>query len=86
MRNPRDPYDQSSVRLLLAALSWLTTRRRQPLDSITRSAIARHLHMLVLHPASDSFDIQAALYMAGRAGMDAEGLLARFAGIAASLH
>lgn len=35
-----------------------------------------------MHPASDTFDIQAALYMAGRAGMDADGLLAGFAGAA----
>ena len=35
---------------------------------------------------SDSFDIQAALYMAGRAGIDANGLIAHFSGIPASLH
>jgi hypothetical protein len=86
MRNSNDQYDNPSVRLLLALLSWLTARRRRPLDPTTQSAIARHLHMLVLHPASDSFDIPAALYMAGRTGMDTEGLLARFGGIAASLH
>ena len=86
MRNSKDGQDQPSVSLLLAALSWLTARRRRPPDRATQSAIAHHLHLLVLHPASDSFDIQAALYMAGRAGIDADGLVARFSGIPASLH
>jgi hypothetical protein len=42
--------------------------------------------MLVLHPASDNFDVQAAFYMASKAGMDAEGLLARFSAVKANLH
>jgi hypothetical protein len=42
--------------------------------------------MLVLHPASDSFDVEAAFYMAGKAGLDAEGLLARFSAVATNLH
>ncbi|MGH8684039.1 MAG: hypothetical protein ACREUM_01670 [Nitrosospira sp.] len=86
MQHSKDRHDKPSVRLLLAALSWLTTRRRQPPDPATQSAIAHHLHMLVLHPASDSIDIQAGFYMAGRTGMDADGLLARFAGIATRFH
>jgi hypothetical protein len=49
-------------------------------------AIAHHFHLLVLHPASDSIDIQAGIYMADRAGMDAADLLARFPGITARLH
>lgn len=85
MRNSKDEH-KPSVSLLLAALSWLTAKRRCPPDPATRSAIAHHLHLLVLHPASDSFDIQAALYMAGRAGIDANGLIASFSGIPAGLH
>jgi hypothetical protein len=42
--------------------------------------------LLVLHPASDSIDIQAGLYMARRTGMDAAALLARYAGVGTSLH
>lgn len=34
----------------------------------------------------DSIDIQAGIYMADRAGMDAAALLARFRGITAQLH
>jgi hypothetical protein len=86
MKNSRDEQDKPSVSLLLAALSWLTSRRGRPLDPAMRSAIAHHLYLLVMHPASDSFDIQAALYMAGRAGIDAGGLVARFSGIQARLH
>lgn len=82
MQNSTDPHDEPSVKLLLSALSWLTARRRLHPDAATRSAIAHHLRLLVMHPASDTFDIQAALYMAGRAGMDADGLLAGFAGAA----
>lgn len=87
------------VRLLLAVLSWLTTRSgpipARPntpntgptkADQATRLAIAHHFHLLVLHPASDSIDIQAGIYMADRAGMDAADLLARFPGITARLH
>jgi hypothetical protein len=85
MRNSRDQNDKPSVRLLLAALSWLTNRPPHS-DPATHKAIAHHIHMLVLHPASDSFDVQAAFYMAGKAGMDAEGLLARFSAIATNLH
>ncbi|WP_151898900.1 hypothetical protein [Nitrosospira lacus] len=86
MKNSKDEQDKPSVSLLLAALSWLTSRRRRPLDPATRFAIAHHFHLLVLHPASDSFDIQAALYMAGRMGIDADGLVARFSGTPANLH
>ncbi|MDQ3186312.1 MAG: hypothetical protein M3Q16_07645 [Pseudomonadota bacterium] len=86
MQNFKDQHDKPSVKLLLAALSWLTTRRQRPLDLATQSAIAHHLHMLVLHPASDSIDIHAGFYMAGRTGMDADGLLARFGGIATRFH
>ncbi|KIO48219.1 hypothetical protein [Nitrosospira sp. NpAV] len=86
MKNFRNDQDKPSVSLLLAALSWLTSRRQRPPDPAMQSAIAHHLHLLVMHPASDSFDIQAAIYMAGRAGMDAGGLVARFSGIPASLH
>ncbi|SCX60935.1 hypothetical protein [Nitrosospira sp. Nsp1] len=85
MRNSRDLNDKPSVRLLLAALSWLTNKPR-PGDPAMQLAIAHHIHMLVLHPASDSFDVQAAFYMAGKAGMDAEGLLARFSAVATNLH
>lgn len=85
MRNSRDQNDKPSVRLLLAALSWLTNRPRHS-DPATRLAIAHHIHMLLLHPASDSFDVQAAFYMAGKAGMDADGLLARFSAVATNLH
>ena len=86
MRNSKEQRDKPSVKLLLAALSWLTVKQRHPTDSATQLKISHHLHMLVLHPASDSFDIQAGLYMAGRAGMDADGLLARYVGVAAKLH
>jgi len=88
--------DGPPVRLLLAVLSWLTTRSgpmagrpnrgQAPADPATRLAIAHHFHLLVLHPASDSIDIQAGIYMADRAGMDAAALLARFRGITAQLH
>lgn len=85
MRNSRDQNDRPSVRLLLATLSWLVNRRH-PFDPATRLAIVQHIHMLVLHPASDNFDVQAAFYMASKAGMDADGLLARFSAVKASLH
>jgi hypothetical protein len=85
MRNSRDKNNKPSVRLLLAALAWLTNRPR-PSDPTTQLAIAQHIHMLVLHPASDNFDVQAAFYMASKAGMDAEGLLARFSAVKANLH
>lgn len=88
--------DGPPVRLLLAVLSWLTTRSgpmaarpntgRAKADPATRLAIAHHFHLLVLHPASDSIDIQAGIYMADRAGMNATDLLARFPGITARLH
>ena len=85
MKNFKDQNDKPSVRLLLAALSWLTNRPRHS-DAATQLAIAHHIHMLLLHPASDSFDVQAALYMAGKAGMDADGLLARFSVVETNLH
>jgi hypothetical protein len=85
MRNSRDQNDKPSVRVLLAALSWLAHKPRHA-DPATQLAIARHIHMLLLHPASDSFDVQAAFYMAGKAGMDADGLLARFSAVATNLH
>lgn len=85
MRNCRDQNDRPSVRLLLATLSWLTHRSRHP-SAATQLAIAHHIHMLVLHPVSDNLDVQAAFYMASKAGMDAEGLLARFSAIATNLH
>ncbi|SFH29055.1 hypothetical protein SAMN05216299_105110 [Nitrosospira sp. Nsp14] len=91
--------DGPPVRLLLAVLSWLTTRSgpiaarpntantgRANADQATRLAIAHHFHLLVLHPASDSIDIQAGIYMADRAGMDAADLLARFPGSTARRH
>jgi hypothetical protein len=55
-------------------------------DAATQQAIAHHVHMLLLHPASDSFDVQAAFYMAGKAGMDADGLHARFSSVATGFH
>ena len=85
MRNSRKQNDKPSVRLLLATLSWLTNRPRRS-DPVTQLAIAQHIHMLVLHPAADDFDVQAAFYMASKAGMDADGLLARFSGVATNLH
>ena len=84
MRNSKS-QDRPPVKLLLSVLSWLTDRRRIS-DPAIQSAIAQHFHLLVLHPASDSIDIQAGIYMAGRAGMDAAGLLARYAGVKMSLH
>ena len=86
MQNLKSQYEKPSVRLLLGVLSWLTTRRHRLPDAATQSAIAHHFHLLVLHPASDSIDIQAAIHMARRTGMDAAGLLARYAGAKASLH
>lgn len=86
MQNLKSQYERPTVRLLLAVLSWLTTRRHQPPDAAIRSAIAHHFHLLVLHPASDSIDIQAGIYMARRTGMDAAGLLARYAGVKMNLH
>jgi hypothetical protein len=86
MRNLKSQYEKPSVRLLLAVLSWLTIRCHRLPDAATQSAIAHHFHLLVLHPASDSIDIQAAIHMAHRTGMDAAGLLARYAGAKASLH
>ncbi|SOD41752.1 hypothetical protein SAMN06298226_2054 [Nitrosovibrio sp. Nv4] len=85
VQNSRSKYDRPSVRLLLAVLSWLTTRRHRLPDPATQAAIAYHFHLLVLHPSSDSIDIQAGIHMAGRAGMDAAGLLARYSG-PARLH
>jgi hypothetical protein len=55
-------------------------------DAATQQAIAHHVHMLLLHPASDSFDVQAAFYMAGKAGMHADGLRARFSSVATDFH
>ena len=76
---------RQSVRLLLSALSWLTTLQRIP-DPAVQSAIAQHFHLLILHPAADSIDIQAGIYMARRMGMDSARLLARYTGITTSLH
>ncbi|MBA4142926.1 MAG: hypothetical protein H0X43_07950 [Nitrosospira sp.] len=86
MRNSKERDDKPSVKLLLAALAWLTTRRGRAPDPATQLAIAHHLHLLVLHPATDTIDVQAALYMASKTGMDATGLLARYGGITARLH
>ena len=99
MPNRDTKNDGPPVRLLLAVLSWLTTRSgpiagrpntpntgRATADQATRLAIAHHFHLLVRHPASDSIDIQAGIYMADRAGMDAADLLARFPRITARLH
>lgn len=85
MRNLRSQTEVLPVRGLLTLLSWLTTKRGLS-DPAIRSAIVHHFHLLVLHPASDSIDIQAGIYMARKAGMDAGGLLARYAGTATSLH
>ena len=91
MQNRGTQYDRPQVKLLLAVLSWLTTRSRPNAvrpndDPATRKAIAHHFQLLVLHPASDSIDIEAGIYMADRAGVDATDLLARFAGISGRLH
>ena len=94
MQTRGTPNGKPQVRLLLAVLSWLTTRSRpsavrsnQPgTDAATRTAIVHHFQLLVLHPASDSIDIEAGIYMADRAGVDATVLLARFAGINGGLH
>jgi hypothetical protein len=91
MQNRGTQYDRPQVRLLLAVLSWLTTRARPNAarpnaDPATRTAIAHHFQLLVLHPASDSIDIEAGIYMAHRAGVDAAHLLACFAGITRRLH
>ena len=94
MQTRGTPNGKPQVRLLLAVLSWLTTRSRpsavrsnQPdADAATRTAIVHHFQLLVLHPASDSIDIEAGIYMADRAGVDATDLLARFAGINGGLH
>jgi hypothetical protein len=91
MQNRGTQNDRPQVRLLLAVLSWLTTRSRPSAgrpeaDSATRTAIAHHFQLLVLHPASDSIDIQAGIYMADRAGVSATALLVRFAGITGRLH
>lgn len=83
--NLKSQYEKPSVGLLLAVLSWLTTRGAKLPDAATRSVIAHHFHLLVLHPSSDGIDIQAGLYMAKRRGMDAAGLLARY-GVKMSLH
>lgn len=85
MQNIKSQHEPPPVKRLLAVLSWLTTRRGLP-DPIIRSAIAHHFHLLVLHPASDSIDIQAGIYMARRTGMDTAALLARYAGLGTSLH
>ena len=96
MQNRGTQYDRPQIKLLLAVLSWLTTRSRsngdppdagcRNADHATRTAIAHHFHLLVLHPASDSIDIQAGIYMADRAGVDTASLLTRFAGLARRLH
>jgi hypothetical protein len=90
-QNRGAPNDKPQVRLLLAVLSWLTTRSRSSAvrnhaDGATRTAITHHFQLLVLHPASDSIDIEAGIYMAERAGVDASDLLARFAGVTRRLH
>lgn len=85
MRNPGDQNKKPSVRPLLAALSWLTNRPRHG-DPAMQLAIAHHVRMLLLHPVLDSFDVQAAIYMARKAGMDADGILARSSNVAKNLH
>jgi len=92
----RTKNDGPPVTLLLAVLSWLTSRSgplaghpntlRVSADKATRVAIAHHFHLLVLHPASDSIDIEAGIYMADRAGVDTASLLARFPGVTRRLH
>ena len=77
--------ERPSVWLLLSVLSWLTTLQRIP-DSAVQSAIAQYFHLLMLHPAADSIDIQAGIYMARRTGMDSAGLLARYTSITTNLH
>jgi len=77
--------ERPSVWLLLSVLSWLTTLQRIP-DPAVQSAIAQHFHLLMLHPAADSIDIQAGIYMARRTGMDSAGLLARYTSITTNLH
>lgn len=69
--------NKPSVRLLLAALSWLTKSPNHS-DPATQRAIAHHIHMLVLHPYSDNIDVQAAFDMAGNTGMGVDALLASF--------
>ncbi|WP_146164559.1 hypothetical protein [Nitrosospira sp. Nsp2] len=91
IQNRGKSNEKPPVSLLLAVLSWLTTRSRPSAartdaDRVTRTAIAHHFQLLVLHPASDSIDIEAGIYMAERAGVDASDLLARFAGITGRLH
>ncbi|HEU4854474.1 MAG TPA: hypothetical protein VFS89_04200 [Nitrosospira sp.] len=76
--------ERPQVRLLLSVLSWLTALRIP--DPAVQSAIAQHFHLLILHPAADSIDIQAGIYMARRTGMDSVRLLARYTGITPSLH
>lgn len=90
-QNRRILNDKPQVKLLLAVLSWLTTRSRPSAlrpdaDPATRSAITHHFQLLVLDPASDSIDIEAGIYMAERAGVDARDLLARFAAATRRLH
>jgi hypothetical protein len=92
----RTKNDGPPVRWLLAVLSWLTSRSgplaghpnmpRVNTDQATRAAIAHHFHLLVLHPASDSIDIEAGIYMADRAGVDTASLLSRFPGLTHRLH
>jgi hypothetical protein len=89
MQNRGKSNEKPPVSLLLAVLSWLTTRPgavRTDADRVTRTAITHHFQLLVLHPASDNIDIQAGIYMAERAGVDANDLLARFVGITGRLH
>lgn len=77
-------HHDPSVSLLLSALSWLTSRK--PHDLAVRSAIARHLYLLVRHPASDGTDIEAGFSMVNQAGLDACLLLSRVKGGAARMH
>lgn len=76
--------ERPPVRLLLSVLSWLTALRIP--EPAVQSAIAQYFHLLILHPAADSIDIEAGIYMARRTGMDSTRLLARYTDITTSLH
>lgn len=76
--------ERPPVWLLLSVLSWLTALRIP--GPAVQSAIAQYFHLLILHPAADSIDIEAGIYMARRTGMDSARLLARYTDITTSLH
>jgi len=65
------------VKTILAALIWLTARRRShPDDQHALRALTRQLHRLAIHPDATREDLNVGLRLAGSACLDAMDWLA----------